>query len=42
MSQTILNLSPERMKTLRSMYDFLVTHRGISSEAASSILGNVT
>lgn len=41
MSQNILNLSSERMETLKKMYDFMVIHRGLSPEAASSILGNV-
>lgn len=41
MSQNILNLSSERMETLKKMYDFMIIHRGLSPEAASSILGNV-
>ena len=41
MAQNILGLSSEGVDVLNKMYDFMVTHRGISPEAASAILGNV-
>lgn len=41
MAQNILGLSSEGVDVLNRMYDFMVTHRGISPEAASAILGNV-
>lgn len=36
-----LELSQEQMATLTNMYNFMTQHRGLSSEAASAILGNV-
>ena len=41
MAQNILGLSSEGVDVLNRMHNFMITHRGISPEAASAILGNV-
>lgn len=41
MASNLLQLSDEGVSTLQKMYNFLITSRGMSPQAASAILGNV-